>query len=168
MSDFTHGKGVAAFGTRLRRLSERLDRDVQALYRESALDFEPRWFAVITALHERGPATVGELAEGLGVTHAAVSQVRAALAARGLVRGGPDPRDLRRQIVRLTSKGRGAVARLAPLWAAVTAATTELCDEAPGLLAALADLEAALARRGLAARARDRLPAPRRAARSKC
>lgn len=157
MTDFVREKGVAAFGTRLRRLSERLDRDVQALYREAAVDFEPRWFPVVTALWERGPATVGELAEALGVTHASVSQVRAALAERGLVATDADPRDLRRQIVRLTDAGLAAVGVLEPLWAAVTAATTELCAEAPELLAGLGALEAALARRGLGARVRDRL-----------
>ena len=150
-------KGLAAFGTRLRRLSERLDRDVQGLYREVGVEFEPRWFPVVTALAERGPATVGELAEALGVSHAAVSQVRGPLAERGLVRTELDPHDHRRQILALTDAGFAAIAPLRPLWAAITAATAALSDEVPGLLAALEGLEVALAREGLGARVRQRL-----------
>ncbi len=157
MSDFVREKGVAAFGTRLRRLSERLDREVQGLYRAAGLDFEPRWYPVVTALMERGPATVGALAESIGVSHAAVSQVRASLAERGLVRTECDPHDHRRQILALTESGMAAVERLRPLWRAVTAATNELCEEAPALLAGLEGLESALARKGLGARVQARL-----------
>jgi DNA-binding MarR family transcriptional regulator len=157
VTDFVREQGLAAFGTRLRRLSEGLDRDVQALYREAGVDFEPRWFPVVTALAERGPATVGELAEVLGVSHAAVSQVRAQLADRGLLRTELDARDHRRQILGLTDAGFAAIAPLRPLWAAITAATVELSAEVPGLLPALEALELALARKGLGARVRERL-----------
>ena len=50
MRDYIRQRGAAAFGTRLRRLSERLDREVQAIYRERAIAFEPRWFPIVTAL----------------------------------------------------------------------------------------------------------------------
>ena len=157
MTDFVREKGLAAFGTRLRRLSEQLDREVQGLYREAELDFEPRWFPVVTALAERGPATVGELAEALGVSHAAVSQVRGPLVDRGLIRARSDARDLRRQVLQLTDAGFAAIEPLRPLWAAITAVTAELCGEAPALLAGLEGLESALARKGLGARVRERL-----------
>lgn len=157
MTDFVREQGLAAFGTRLRRLSEGLDRDVQALYREAGVEFEPRWFPVVTVLAARGPATVGELAEALGVSHAAVSQVRAQLAERGLLCTALDPRDHRRQILGLTDAGFAAIAPLRPLWAAITAATAELTAEVPALLPALEALEAALARKGMGARVRERL-----------
>jgi hypothetical protein len=41
MKDFVTEKGAAAFGTRLRRISERLDRDVRELYRLHGHNFEP-------------------------------------------------------------------------------------------------------------------------------
>lgn len=145
MPDYVRERGAAAFGTRLRRLSERLDRDVQAVYRERAVAFEPRWFAIVTALDAQGALTVGDLAERIGVSHAAVSQLRAELVAEGLVRTRPDEADQRRLWIELTPSGRRTVARLAPLWDAIAQATAALCaDAAPHLLDELARLEAAL------------------------
>lgn len=149
------GKG---FGSRLRRLIERIDRDVSALYREAGIAFEPRWFTVFDALREGGPATVGDLAERLGVTHAAVSQVRSALLAEGLIETRPDPADGRRHSLALTAKGEATAARLEPLWLAINAATARmLAEEAPGLLAGLEDLGQALDRKPLKTRVADAL-----------
>jgi DNA-binding MarR family transcriptional regulator len=149
----TARQGVTAFGSRLRRLSERLDREVLAIYRAAGERFEPRWYAVFTTLRDHGPLTVGELSQCLGVTHAAVSQVRTALEREGLVRGEPDAQDARRQILSLTPLGRETAERLAPLWAAVADATSEmLAEHAPTLLSNLDALESALDQRGLPAR----------------
>src|ERR1700749_3152951 len=60
MTDIIREQGTAAFGTRLRRLSERLDRQVQALYRAHDVGFEPRWYPVVTMLHAHGGLSVGE------------------------------------------------------------------------------------------------------------
>jgi DNA-binding MarR family transcriptional regulator len=149
----TARQGVTAFGSRLRRLSERLDREVLAIYRAAGERFEPRWYAVFTTLRDHGPLTVGELSQCLGVTHAAVSQVRTALESEGLVRGEPDAQDARRQILSLTPLGRETAERLAPLWAAVADATNEmLAEHAPTMLSNLDALENALDHRGLPAR----------------
>jgi DNA-binding MarR family transcriptional regulator len=145
MTDYIRQKGVAAFGTRLRRLSERLDRQIQALYRAQDSAFQPRWFAIVAALDERDVLSVGELAALLGITHAAISQLRGELIAAGLVHATADPADGRRQLLELSADGRRTVARLRPLWLAIAAATEALCIEAaPGLLDDLARIEAAL------------------------
>ena len=157
--DFVRKQAERAFGTRLRRLSERLDREVQEIYRTAGEGFEPRWFAVVAALNE-GPATVGELAERIGVTHAAVSQVRSALVAEGLVRGVADPEDMRRQRLELTAAGLAMVVRLEPLWNALADVTVDLLDEAaPALMQELGGLEAALDRETLKSRVLARLAA---------
>ena len=151
----------AALGTRLRRLSERIDREVQDIYRAAGVDFEPRWYPVFVALRDGGPATVGELAQHIGVTHAAVSQVRAALADRGLVQAASDPADQRRQVLQLTDKGRRRAAELAPLWSAIVGATDALCaDAAPALVGELTAVEDALAEETLKARVQARLDGP--------
>src|ERR1700722_1518582 len=95
--DYLATHGINALGSRLRRLLERLDRDVAAIYRAANICFEARWFPVFIALHDNGPLTVGALSERLGVTHAAISQVRAALEAEGLIAATQDPADGRRQ-----------------------------------------------------------------------
>ncbi|MBN9686445.1 MULTISPECIES: MarR family winged helix-turn-helix transcriptional regulator [unclassified Corallococcus] len=151
-------QGTGAFGSRLRRVVERMDRDVHAIYQAAGVRFEPRWYAVFTSLRDHGPLTVGELAERLGVTHAAVSQVRTALERERLITGEADPVDGRRQRLKLTAHGRKTAAKLAPLWAAIQTAATALLEEgAPQLLAELNGLERALDHRGLRARVGDLL-----------
>jgi DNA-binding MarR family transcriptional regulator len=158
MTDFIRGKGTAAFGTRLRRLSEALDRDVQALYRAHDARFESRWFPVVAALLEHGPLSVGELAAMIGITHAAVSQVRGELIAQGLICVAADPTDRRRQILSLSASGRRQSEVLQPLWKAIALSTDALCaDEAPQLLAHLDRIEAALARKSMTARVAEAL-----------
>jgi DNA-binding MarR family transcriptional regulator len=168
MADFIQRQGAAAFGTRLRRLSGRIDREVQALYRRHGIDFEPRWFPVFLVLDELGPLSVGDLAVRIGVSHAAISQVRGRLVAYGLVRVSSHAVDRRRQVLALTARGRTKARRMRPLWEAIAAATGVLCAEgAPRLLDQLDGLEAALDRQALGLRVRavlDRKPVrtPRR------
>lgn len=163
MNDVIRQKGAAAFGTRLRRLSERLDRQVAALYRAHGVGFEPRWFPVVTLLREHGKLSVGELATVIGITHAAVSQVRGELIRQRLVRARADPADRRRQILALTDKGKALCRKLEPLWRAVASATEALAkQEAPGFFDQFGRIEAALERNPMDARAGELLPARRR------
>jgi len=156
MRDFVIDKGTSAFGTRLRRLSERLDRDVRELYKLNGVDFEPSWYPVFIALSEIGPTSVGDLAARMRITHAAVSQIRAKLLKAGLVRVRADAGDQRRQMLQLTEKGRALANRLRPLWAAIAQATEQLCREsAPQLLAQLTAVDVALDQRSLLDRVTD-------------
>ena len=149
----TSVSGFIALGSRLRRLLERMDREVLGVYRAAGERFEPRWYGVFTALRDDGPLTVGELSRRLGISHAAVSQIRAALEAEDLIRGHADPWDGRRQALSLTPRGRETASRLAPLWSAIAAAVGDmLAEHAPSLPADLDALEHAIERRGLAAR----------------
>lgn len=144
------------FGTRLRRLSDRLDREVQAIYRDAGVGFEPRWYAVFVSLRDHGPTTVGDLAQRLDVTHAAISQVRTALQAEGLIETKPDPDDGRRHTLKLTPQGVARALELQPLWDAINAATAKLlAEDAPGLLQGLDDLSRALDATPLKARVDD-------------
>ena len=141
------------FGSRLRRLLERMDREVLAVYRAAGERFEPRWYGVFAALRDDGPLTVGDLSARLGISHAAVSQIRARLEAEGLIRGRTDPRDGRRQVLSLTEQGDETATRLAPLWSAIAAAVGDiLATHAPTLPADLDGLERAIEQRSLAAR----------------
>lgn len=147
MTDFVRGKGAGALGTRLRRLSESLDREIQAIYRAHDAGFEPRWFPVVTALLEHDALSVGELAALIGITHAAVSQVRGELLKNGFILVTVDKADKRRQLLALSAKGRRECEKLEPLWDAISAATRKLCaSEVPQLLDQLAALDGALAR----------------------
>jgi DNA-binding MarR family transcriptional regulator len=151
--DLVRAKRHGAFGTRLRRLSGELDRQVEAVYRARGVTFHPRWFPVVTALREQGAMSVGELAQGIGITHAAISQVRGELIRAGWVRVRADKADRRRQILELSAKGAREADALAPLWAAIAATVKRIVDgAAPGLIDALGRIEDELAEKSIAAR----------------
>jgi DNA-binding MarR family transcriptional regulator len=145
-----------AFGSRLRRLLERLDREVLAIYQAAGVSFEPRCYAVFAALKANGPTTVAEMAERLNTSPAAVIQVRSALQADGLVGTRADPADGARQQMTLTPKGAATALQLQPLWDAINAATAEaLAQDAPGLLVGLEGFVKGLDRRPLQDRVKD-------------
>jgi DNA-binding MarR family transcriptional regulator len=154
--DYSRAAGGAALGARLRRLSERLDRDATRIYDVQGIRFEQRWFGVLNQLVLHGAMSVGELAQALRITHVSVSQASRSLTAAGLVRATTAPDDARRRSVRLTAKGRALVAKLAPLWSAFDAAAAELNAEAGDVVRVLDRLDDALARKSMFARIAER------------
>lgn len=150
--DYPRSQGSAAIGARLRRLSERLDRETGAVYAAAGVRFEQRWFGVLNQLNMHGPMSVGDIAVALGVTHVAVSQTRAALLRKKLVVVDADPADARRNVLRLSAAGQRLATRLAGTWQLLNDVGRELDREAGGLVAAIERLERALDRQGVAAR----------------
>lgn len=136
-------------GARLRRISERIDREAGRIYADSGIAFEQRWMAPLRLLSLHGPLSVSEIAAALGITHVSVSQARLSLQEARLIAWTPDPDDARSRKLHLTATGRRMVARLAPLWNALMAAAIELDAEAGGTVAALERLDRALERRSL-------------------
>ena len=142
--DYTTELGGAAIGARLRRLSERIDGDTTRIYAKLGIDFEQRWFGVLNQLALNGPATVGELALVLGITHVSVSQTRHSLERIGIIVSELDTADARRRQLVLTDAGNRLVDQLKPLWQAFEAAAVELTSEADQLIASLDRLDNAL------------------------
>jgi MarR family transcriptional regulator, organic hydroperoxide resistance regulator len=158
--DYFKIAGAAGLGGRLRRLSERIDREAGRIYKEMGVVFEQRWLGVLDLLSLHGALTVGELADALGVSHVAVSQVRGALAARGLIDFKPHSTDGRKRALYLTPQGKALVARLRPLWTMLDEVAVELNLEAGNVLQALDRLERALDHESLTDRTARRI-APR-------
>lgn len=147
----------AAIGARLRRLSERIDREANAIYQQQGIAFEQRWYGTLSLLDARGPLSVVEIARLLGITHVAVSQTRRSLMEAGLVAASSDAKDGRRRTLSLTKDGAAFVARLWPLWDALNLAGEALNREAGDIAAGLDRLEAALDRQPLAVRVAEML-----------
>ena len=151
--DFFEQMGSAALGSRLRRLSEQLTgqaADVYALYR---IPFEPRWFPVFYAVAEQPGQSVGELAQRIGHTHAAVSQVVKELGKHGLVSTERGQKDLRRSVVTLTTEGAAQWPALQEQAADVRQAIEALLAESRhNLWLAIGEVEHALSQHRLARR----------------
>ena len=137
--------GPMAFASRLKRLHERLIRDVGRLYEGLGFDFEPRWFLLFYSLHSRGPASITEFASALSQSHAAINQVAGELLAAGLVEEVRHKDDDRKRLLRLTPRGRRLASRMLPIWQEVGRATKELFrDSGTDMVAGLAAIERAL------------------------
>ncbi len=72
-------------------------------------------WVLLRHLHDRSPATPGELAEALTMTRGAISKVMDKLQAKGWIRSRIKPEDNRAQLLSLTAAGRRVVPTLAEI-----------------------------------------------------
>ncbi|MGI4865478.1 MAG: bifunctional helix-turn-helix transcriptional regulator/GNAT family N-acetyltransferase [Janthinobacterium lividum] len=151
--DFFEQLGPAALGSRLRRLSEQMTTQAAEVYTLYHLPFEPRWFPVFYTAATQPGQRVGEIAEQIGHTHAAVSQVLKELVKHDLVSVQRGEADLRHSVVALTAKGQALWPSLQQQAADVQQAITCLLAETRhNLWQAIGEAEYALARTSLASR----------------
>jgi DNA-binding MarR family transcriptional regulator len=147
-----------ALATRLKNLSERLAKDVAAIYKASDFDFEPRWFAVIYALKDGDELAVTVLAQMLQQTHPAVNQVANVLVKRKLVIESKDDADQRKRMLKLSESGLSLVNQMEPIWEKVQIANHRLIEEsASSFLSNIKQIESALDQKSMFDRVNDLL-----------
>lgn len=151
-----HDYGSLLLGSRLRKVAEALYAGVDEVYRSAGVDLPSRCFPILFLLRDHGRLGISELAEKLGQTHPAVSQMSRKLLRHRMVRELPDPKDDRRRLLSLSAHGRTVMNRLEPVWKAIVAAATDLESDHP-LSQHLTAIDRALEARGFAARIRSRL-----------
>ncbi len=121
--------GLVALGSRMRAISDRLYATADEVYRASGLQLQGRWLPLLRILHDRGPQTVGEIAEAVGQTHSAVSQLADKLTDLGWVDVAIDPADRRRRRLALTAHAQAELRAAKPLWRAIEDLFTRHCRE---------------------------------------
>jgi len=146
---FLQTQAELALGSRFKALSERLYGIANAVYRAVGIDLDAHWFPVLRYLQVRGPATVTQIADAIGQTHSAVSQLADKLVDAGLICRKKDAQDGRRSLLALTEKGRADLSALGPIWVAVRRGIVKSLghEGLETLLTALAATEAALQER---------------------
>lgn len=145
MVDIIRQLGPLAFASRLKRLSERLMRDVSKIYADLDVDFQARWFPVLYLLGQTQPLAVTEIAQHLNMTHPAINQIAAGMSKAGLLVSSRDRKDERRRMLSLSLSGRRTHGLLAPVWQEIRQATAKLIDRTePDILGALDKIEQSL------------------------
>ncbi|MFH2049528.1 MAG: bifunctional helix-turn-helix transcriptional regulator/GNAT family N-acetyltransferase [bacterium] len=122
--------GPLAFASRLKRLGEKLQKDVSKIYKDQSIEFEARWFPVLYALKSKKCMSVTAMAKTLGLTHPAINQVAGIMTRRGLLESIKDKDDDRRRLLSLTQKGKETIKILEPIWTEIASATMEVIDRA--------------------------------------
>jgi DNA-binding MarR family transcriptional regulator len=155
MRDFVRERGYLTLGSRLKRLGERLQAEVQELARAEGIDLPAGLFPTVGALAEAGSLTIGELAQALGISQPGATRNVDKLVRLGLVESVPGGTDRRVRAVALSDQGRRlVVATEHDLWPRIGQAVAEICSGLDGpLLDILSGIEWALDRRPLHVRA---------------
>ncbi len=137
--------GQLALATRLKRLSEKLSKDVSLVYKKMGLDFKARWFPLFYSIKIHAPISVVELAHQLGISHTAVNQLATELIKKGYVQSTKLKRDERLRLFELTEKGRNIYKSLTPLLEKIAIANDSLVNISnPNFISGLETIEKAL------------------------
>jgi DNA-binding MarR family transcriptional regulator len=142
----TLGKlGSFALASRMKNLAERLKAEASRVYRDRGIDFNDSWFLAAWVLSRQDDITASEMADMLGISRPAVSQMAAGMHGKGFIKYEKDSEDGRRRRISLTDRGRETVRALEPLWKDVGDVTSEIIGSGGvDLIAGLDVLENAL------------------------
>jgi len=128
-NDYIKDLGVLALGSRLKRLSELCYQKSQAVYALAGQHFDPSSFPLLHYVHSHPDTSLIEIAQALGISHAAVSQRVTALSRENIIARRYPKKDKRTCLISLTKKGEHLVAMLAPAWAIIRETLEECLGE---------------------------------------
>ncbi|KJZ12441.1 hypothetical protein TW85_15070 [Marinomonas sp. S3726] len=111
--------GVMAFGSRLKRLSDYLFSEVEAIYKAHGIGFSPTHFPILMQLSQEPSLTVVELANRLGLSHPAISKQINKLVKEEWVIKSLDKDDNRRLFISLSEKGVNEMIKVEPILEAI-------------------------------------------------
>jgi DNA-binding MarR family transcriptional regulator len=104
----------ACLGLATRRASRAITRSFDRRLRPHGI--RGTQFSLLVMLIERGPTTIGDLAESLGLERTTLTRNLDVVAARGWVKIGVGAEDARSRIVSIAREGRRAVVAALPAW----------------------------------------------------
>lgn len=104
--DFFNQTGKMAIGSRLRMLTDKITMDAASIYKMFAIDLKPKWFSVFFVLSNGESKTITSIAKEIGHSHPSVSNIIKEMVAKDLVKETKDKADGRRNVVKLSTKGK--------------------------------------------------------------
>lgn len=149
---FYNDLGYLVFGSRLRRLSEAFLADVNKIYQSLGIPFDASWFPVFYILSKQKEVSIRAIADELGISHSAASQLLSSLQQKGLITVTPSATDARKKVIRFSREGKKLQSRIEPVWNSLTQAMQSVAEEkkhSRHILKALGELEESLVRESL-------------------
>ncbi len=131
-------------GSLLRRVTDRLYANIDEVYKDNGIDLNAASFPVLHVLTDKA-LSVTEIADRIGQSHSAVSQISKRLEEKGYLEHSTVETDRRQRFLSLTDKGHAAIQELRPVWAAIVHILIKYISETgQDLLAALRNFESIL------------------------
>lgn len=104
--------GKKAIGSRVRLLADIITADAAKIYALYNIDIAPKWFPVFYVLSYNGPTAITEIAREIGQSHVSVSKIIREMSKAGLVSEKSDASDGRRNVQKLTSRGKALAEKI--------------------------------------------------------
>lgn len=154
--DFLSELGLNAIVTRLKRVSDAMLHDGKRMYKQLEMDIEPNWFTVFKLLKVRGPQSVTEIADAIGLSHPSVISIINKMVASGYLKELKSKEDSRKRVLELTPKAKRKLPVFETVWDAGTASVKRMMHDCD-LLGTIDLLESRIAERGFCDRTFDEL-----------
>lgn len=144
--EFINQLGLIALGSRLKALSDQLYALADEAYAAAGLRLQGRWFPVLRLVQAQGSASIGEIAQSIGQTHSAVSQLASKLVRDGWLVADTDVQDRRQRRLRLSSQAMTQLRLAKVVWRAIeNALSTRFASVNLDVLNTMSGLEQVLA-----------------------
>lgn len=143
-NDFIKELGYKALDSRLKRISDRMARDIRKLYGELQLDVEPNWYLVFMLLRDHEHLSIAEIAERLGYAHPSVVVIVQKMKEKGYVKAEKDPTDKRKKLIALTEKTKHMLPELEKIWDSCENTILQVLDDDLSILNHLDTIEGSL------------------------
>ena len=119
MEDKLQLYGELGLGSRLKRLSDILMKEVQIVYNTLHIDFDAYLFPVFKVIIDLEAATTTDIQEAIQYTQPAITQALKKLTDKKLVTYKIDKLDKRKKIFKLSPKGKEIHQQMIPLWSVI-------------------------------------------------
>lgn len=148
--------GKMAIGSRLRLLASKVTDDAARIYELYDLEFSPKWFPVFFVLSEEGAKTITDIASEIGHSQPSVTKIIQEMTKAGLVKDNLKSTDKRRNVVRLSAKGKALAEKMKIQFTDVGNAVESIMAEAThNLWEAIAEWEFLLEQKSLLKRVQE-------------
>jgi len=116
--DFVSQLGYLSMAARMKRLSDHILHSARQFYKAEGIDIEPNWYLVFLLLKERQCLSITEIGEELQFSHPSVITMVRKMRDNGYLKCTTDPKDSRRQLVKLSPKAMEKLPEYERIWQA--------------------------------------------------
>ncbi|WP_103068391.1 MarR family winged helix-turn-helix transcriptional regulator [Aquimarina sediminis] len=127
--DIVNELGFMALGTRLKRISDRMNHSSRMMYKKLNIDFEPNWYLILLVVEKKPGTSVMEIAASLGFAHQTIMVMTNKMVKKEYLQVSKDDKDRRKTIFHLTEKASEILPQIKQIWEVGKKVIYELLEE---------------------------------------